>query len=68
VRNNKYRAPTLQEDITTKKIGEERISLKATALNGKVRASRKDPPAGNKNQAVGNKRKSPNNTATPNPK
>ena len=40
----------------------------ATTLNGKTKAPRKDPPAGNQNPVVGKKRKRPNNKTSPNSK
>ena len=43
-------------------------TLEATTSNGKTKALRKDPPAGNQNPVVGKKRKSPNNKTSPNPK
>ena len=40
----------------------------ATTSNGKTKAQRKDPPAGNQNPVVGKERKSPNNKTPSNPK
>ena len=57
-----------KKTLPPKKLAKKGHTPEATTSNGKTKAPRKDPPAGNKNPAVGQKRKSPNNKTPPNPK
>ena len=60
---SKYYATTVQdeEDTTVKKSAKKSHTSEATTSNGKIKVPWKDPPAGNQNPVVRNKRKSPNN-------